>query len=87
MFPFSPSRLFPSWFSPLSKPPNPALSVDNVMDEHTPRSVEPNPSLNKTKQTEAEQDQDRESEASGGLFQLRRCDDEGCGPRQRFRYG
>jgi hypothetical protein len=46
MFSFSSSRLFPSWFSPPSKPPNPALSVDNVMDEHTPRhSVEPNPSL------------------------------------------
>jgi hypothetical protein len=42
---FSFSRLFPSWFSPPSAP-----SVDNVMDEHlnTP-SVEPNPSLNKTK--------------------------------------
>jgi hypothetical protein len=39
---FSFSRLFPSWFSPPSKPPNPALTVDNVMDEH-------NPSLRKTK--------------------------------------
>jgi hypothetical protein len=54
MFSFS-SRLFPSWFSPPSKPPNPALSVDNVsMDEHTPRhSVEPNPSLSKTKTARA----------------------------------
>jgi len=33
---FSFSRLFPSWFSPPSKHPNPALSVDNVMDEHNP---------------------------------------------------
>jgi len=62
--------------------PRPECRQRNVMDEriNTPR-------------TEAEQDQDRESEASGGLLQLRRCDDEGCGPqphtecRQRFRYG
>jgi hypothetical protein len=48
---FSLSRLFPSWFSPPSNSPNPALSVDNVMDEqiNTPRSVELNPPLNKTK--------------------------------------
>jgi hypothetical protein len=29
MFSFSSSHLFPSWFSLPSKPPNPALSVDN----------------------------------------------------------
>ena len=36
--------------------------------------------------TEADQDHDRESEASGGLPELRRCDDEGCS-QQGFTYG
>jgi hypothetical protein len=67
MFPFSPSRLFPSWFSPLSKPPNPALSVDNVMDEHTPRSVEPNPSLNKTKQSKTKTARAKRQEVSSSF--------------------
>jgi hypothetical protein len=51
---FTFSRLFPLWFSPPSKPPNPALSVDNVIDENidTP-VVEPHPTMSKTKTARA----------------------------------